>query len=250
MKVDLNSLHEDMLSCCKSYRENPQRYSREYAKMVLDISWKYRDDEEDVHFERNLVSLDGALFLMTLPFEGFWRDIEARLDSGWVPDEVDIPLLRQTHPLFTDWKSDISWPVTFSLPDCEPVASVNSVLITMGPSDVHTRDGLVHITKKIYGFRPLLIPLTSQYELDWSFGRDNPSGSILEGGTFSVSGKTYGQDAPKTLNVTNLTPFSLGDTIPGMKPLKWLSWYGMLYATRNLCYISLKELYLRGLIFG
>ena len=39
MKVDLNSLHEDMLSCCKSYRENPQRYSRSGMKFLKWLSW-------------------------------------------------------------------------------------------------------------------------------------------------------------------------------------------------------------------
>lgn len=199
-----------------------------------------------------VVDIDGERFLLTVPNAKLWTQFLDAVSDGLIRDEYTEHLLPDTLVYDVDITSS-GWTVEYLKKDGE------QYYVDLGCFRYTARQGgyvdhFEDIPTKIkpqsrVGLRLMLVPMDKSGHIDSGFSKNNPDGSILEGGYLSLKRKGLplcGQVLPG-LEPPELEPGTTGCSIrmrsnPGRQqlydsmegPLKWWSFGGCLISTNQV----------------
>lgn len=211
----------------------------------------FRDLIKPTSKARNLIRIDGDWYLATLPLKPIWEAVHGRV---FFEKEMDFYLWEDIH-IVLDYPSDSRDQLTrgyYNLDKSGILCNMTFQKINWMAKHIVTHEGqLLGNNPSVYGYRPMLIPLDSSLQFRQDLlAKDNPNGSILEGGTFYVGSQRYDPSNAVVLDMKKRDELCFCNTEIGVPPLKWVVWDGFLYATANLAHVPFREMFNKGWLFG
>lgn len=232
----------------QEYKDNPLAYQAAYFDSLVTrkTGLSFLLNGTPVSY----IWIDGEPFLLTIPEEAIWRDIERSLNvfnADLFSEPISMCLLREAHPVVAFKKNTDLLEMFLAGDPFARICSIDKNNKYWYPKWIFYKDKKFPLIKERILFRPMLFPLTEDMHWDQTFFENNSNGTIVEGGSFYIGEKAYGRTSLfSNLYVSPKDTVRIGDTNLDVDPLQWVCWNGVLYGTQNLFHITIKNMLERG----